>query len=134
MRGAWLTDVARCLLHHDTFEHIASPAIADLQHEADAAGALLARGYAGVLLALAGALCHDIRCDLRVLADDASELLRLIAIQVSYYVCMAVLVSGGARVSRVVAVSFLAAIVWMATAATLLCFWPDRSTIGAARE
>jgi hypothetical protein len=70
MTGTWLTAVARRVLRSSTYDAIAAPAIADLQHEArTTSGVRLVRSYAGVLRALIGASGRDIGRDLREVFD-----------------------------------------------------------------
>jgi hypothetical protein len=61
MTGGWLTAFAARLLRHETFESIASPAIADLQTDAPRNRA---RNYLGVARALLLAMFTDARADL----------------------------------------------------------------------
>jgi hypothetical protein len=57
MRGAWLTSIASRLLREQTFQLIAAPAIADLQHEGGR------RHYAAVWWVIARALLRDLYVD-----------------------------------------------------------------------
>ncbi len=138
MRGDWLTTVARAMMHDDTFDAIVSPAIADLQFEAPAAGYVCsARGYAGVWVAVTGAVRRDLARDLRVLSDDAATLTSLVFMQACYYTCLLTLMSGLTtsgltavhafdRISGEAALIFVCIIVGLSTIPTLLCFWPAR--------
>jgi len=60
---ARLAAILRRLLHRDTFETMVSPAIADLQAEADLGWRHRARHYAGLAVVLGFALLKDIRFD-----------------------------------------------------------------------
>ena len=115
MRGAWLSSLARRLLHDDTFDLVVSPAIADLQFEE--------RGHTAVLTALAGALCHDFAGDLRALCEDAAMLARLIGIQTGYFAGMLGMM-GGMR--RDTAPLLLLALAGLCAVGTLLLFWPEK--------
>jgi hypothetical protein len=115
MTGTWLSALARRLLHHDTFELVVSPAIADLQFEQ--------RGHAAVCIALAGALCHDIVGDLRALCEDAAMLARLVGIQASYFAGMLGMMGG---VPRKDAPIILVSLVVLCAAGTLILFWPQK--------
>ena len=115
MRGAWLSTLARRLLHDDTFDLVVSPAIADLQFEQ--------RGHTAVLIALAGALCHDIGGDLRALCEDAAMLARLIGIQTGYFAGMLGMMGGMRRDS---APFVLLTLVTLCAVGTVLLFWPEK--------
>jgi hypothetical protein len=70
MTGTWLTAVARRVLRSSTYDAIAWPAIADLQHEAHTTSRVrLVRSYAGVVRALSLASGRDIGSDLREVLD-----------------------------------------------------------------
>ena len=131
-RGDWLTSLARPLFHSQTFELVVSPAIADLQFEPPSA-----RAYAGVWIALGGALWRDLRSDLRIVSRDAGTLGSLVVMQACYYTCLLTLMSGLTtsgltaidafdRVRGGAAVFFAVLIAGLSTVPTLLCFWPTR--------
>jgi hypothetical protein len=61
--GTWLAAAARRLLRRDTFETMVSPAIADLQCEADRDLHTRTRHYAAIGMVLAWALVKDLRTD-----------------------------------------------------------------------
>jgi hypothetical protein len=137
MRGDWLATTRR-VFHEETFDTIVSPAIADLQFESSSAGWVRsARGYAGVCVAIAGALGGDLAGDLRALSGDAWTLSRLVLMQTCYYTCLLTLMSGlttsGHTTGRAVdqasgsaALAVAVVIVGLSTIPTLLCFWPAR--------
>ena len=132
MRGDWLMSLARPIFHRDTFELVVSPAIADLQFEPPSG-----RGYAGVWIALGGAVWRDLRSDLRVLSGDAGTLGALVVMQACYYTCLLTLMSGMTtsgltaidafdRLREGAALFFVALIAGLSTSPPLLCFWPAR--------
>jgi hypothetical protein len=132
MRGDWFTSLARPIFHRDTFELVVSPAIADLQFEPRSG-----RGYAGVWMALGGAMWRDLRSDLRILSGDAGTLGTLVVMQACYYTCLLALMSGLTtsgltaidafdRLRSGAAVFFAVLIASLSTVPTLLCFWPAR--------
>jgi hypothetical protein len=123
--ATWLIRIAGRVFHEETFELIVSPAIADLQLEAVAGTSATARGYVAVSRALVGALCHDLFHDLRSLRDDASDLLRVVAMQVSYYAMMMTLI-GGEGLSGAAILFLFFVILCGSLMSALLCFWPPR--------
>lgn len=132
MRGTFLTRVARRLLHAESFELVASPALADLQFESPAGIAEVIRSYAGVGAALTGAVCRDAGADVRLMLDDAPTLASLVAMQVSYFGGLLVLISGltardafGA-LSTTTSLGLLLLIALLSTVSTVLLFWPAR--------
>ena len=142
MRGDWLAMI-RGVLHADTFDAIVSPAIADLQFESSSAGWVRsARGYAGVYVAIAGAVGVDLAGDLRALSGDAGTLSRLVLMQTCYYTCLLTLMSGlttGGHTARrafdqasgSAALAVAVVVVGLSTIPTLLCFWPARRDAAA---
>jgi hypothetical protein len=95
MTGSWIASLAARLLHDDIDALIVSPAIADLQFEADPSLWRRARGYAGVWRAIGGALLFQaasgvqaLRADdarLIALRYDASMVAGILLVQVVYY-------------------------------------------------
>ena len=129
MHGIRVMMFARRLFREDTLALMVYPAIADLQFEGTTGSmATLVRGYAAVAKALYGGLVHDFCTDLRVLCDDAPDLLRAVAMQTCYYAMMLTLV-GGARfrqLSDLECVIIAVIIVALSVIPALVCFWPDR--------
>lgn len=128
--GAWLTPVARAILHRDSFDLMVSPAIADLQVDPGMAA------YAAVWTSLAGALADDVAGDLRLVLEDIEMLLTLVLIQACYYAGMLLLlvvdmdarelwssVVSGPAPMLVLTALLVAAI---SIVPTVLCFWPSR--------
>lgn len=130
MTGDLLARIGRVILHEDTFELMAAPAIADLQLE-PSAGA-----YAAVWSSLLGGFADDFWGDIRLVVDDFPTLATLVGIQAGYYSCMLMLlvahmrtpealrlVAGGAPPQFFIALFLIFTI---STLPTLLCFWPSR--------
>ena len=138
MRGIRVAAFARRIFREDTLSLMVYPAIADLQFEGTG-GSMATRvcGYAAVAKALCGALVYDFCADVRILCDDAPDLLRAIAMQACYYAAMWSLV-GGSRFRELSDVQcFIVAviIVGLSVIPALVCFWPDRySEAGTAAE
>ena len=133
MRGVWLTRLSEAFLDQETFDLVVSPAIADLQFEARDAGLVTtARGYAGVWVALGGAICRDTHADLRLILADASMLTTLIVLQAAYYAGLLTLISGVVSkraFESLTAESTLAigsVILTLSVVFTVLLFWPER--------
>lgn len=63
MRRDRLTRLLRRIVRHDTFESLIAPAVADLQHEANADWRQRAEHYAGLVIVIVAALLHDLRAD-----------------------------------------------------------------------
>ena len=130
MTGDLLAGIGRVILHEDTFELMAAPAIADLQLE-PTAGA-----YAAACLSLLGGFADDFRGDIRLVVDDLPMLATLAGIQAGYYSCMLMLLVAHMRTPE--ALQLVAAgappqffialflIFTISTLPTLLCFWPSR--------
>jgi hypothetical protein len=128
--GTWLARIARHVFHDGTFDLMVSPAIADLQLEAKGGMSTTARGYVAVSRALAGAVFYDLFNDLRSLREDASDLLQVVAMQVSYYAAMTTLIGGGGfgRLSSEAILILILVILCLSLIPALLCFWPARCT------
>ena len=60
---SWLAAISRRVLHHDTFDMMVSPALADLEAEAFQGWRQRARHYAGFPVVLGCALLRDTRAD-----------------------------------------------------------------------
>lgn len=72
MPGLWLTRVARRLARADTFEHMVSPAIADLQSDAHSGWSARTRHYVAIFLVIGLALKTDLGRDMaRAFDTDA---------------------------------------------------------------
>jgi hypothetical protein len=129
MRKIRVMMFARRVFREDTLALMVYPAIADLQFEgATGSMATLVRGYAALARALYGGLVHDFCADLRVLCDDAPDLLRAVAMQACYYAMMLTLASGAGfrRLSDLECVMIAIVIVALSVIPALVCFWPDR--------
>jgi hypothetical protein len=130
MTGGWLTDIARVLLHEDTFDLMVAPAIADLQFDTTPAA------YVTVWTSLAGALGDDFVGDVRFVTEDIGTVLGLVIIQASYYTSMLLLLVAGMSARDIfeslangVTLQLVAAAVLVfgaSTIPTLLCCWPPR--------
>jgi hypothetical protein len=125
-----LVRIARRVFHEETFDLMVSPALADLQFEAMAGISTTARNYVAVSRALVGAMCYDLFHDLRSLREDASDLLQVVAMQVSYYAAMTTLIGGAAfgRLSSEAILFLIFVILCLSLIPALLCFWPARCT------
>jgi hypothetical protein len=104
-------------LSERTHELIVAPAIADVQHDGDAADS--ARGRRSVLIAFAGAAFEELTADLRI-----PKIVALTLIPASYYASLVVLVVPEASayfVELAIGVSVLS------LAPVLVCCWPERT-------
>jgi hypothetical protein len=72
MPGIWMTQVARRLTRHDTFERLVSPAIADLQKEAAHGWRQRLRHYGALMMVVVWAVLRDLRVDLSTAFDAGS--------------------------------------------------------------
>ena len=130
MTGDFVARVGRVLLHEDTFELMAAPAIADLQLE-PTTGA-----YAAAWSSLLGGFADDFCGDIRLVLDDIGTLATLVIIQAGYYSCMLMLLVAHMRTPEALQVVAAGAppeffialflIFTISTLPTLLCFWPPR--------
>ena len=130
MRGRRATRIGRRILREQTFELMVSPAIADLQFEADRAPGIRPAAYSAVAAALVGGFVEDMRLDLAELATDLPGLLQIIAMQTCYYTTMLTLI-GGAAFKQLSGPDFLflgTLILSLSTVSTLVCYWPKRFT------
>jgi len=122
-----------CLLHRDTYELFVAPAVADLDY-APTTAALLT-----VWWSLAGALAHDLKADLHLLAHDIRLIAGLTAMQGCYYGGMLLLLVADVRLGDAPArlaqggASMLASLILGILAASalpvLFCCWPPRRTV-----
>lgn len=133
MTGDLLARAGRVLLHEDTFELMAAPAIADLQID-PTPGA-----YAAACSTMLGAFADDFYGDLRLVIDDIGTLATLVIIQAGYYSAMLVLLVAHMRTPEALQIIAAGAppqffialflIFTISTLPTLLCFWPARRTL-----
>ena len=127
MRGFRMTALARRVFREDTFALMVSPAIADLQFEGGGF-ATVTRGYVAVARAASGALLYDFLADIRILSEDASDLIRIVAMQTCYYAAMLTLIAGTGfmRLSNAELFVIAIGIVGVSVIPVVVCFWPDR--------
>lgn len=65
---------------------------------------------------------------MRILAEDASDLLTIVVVQVCYYATMLTLIGGAAfrRLSEVELLVLAIMIVGLSVLPVIICFWPER--------
>ena len=136
MPGTWLAQIARRLLHGETFTLVVSPAIADMQFESPAGYVLRARHYLAIWKAQGGALSCDVVADIQSLRDDLPTLATLTLVQVSYYTFLLLLLSGFGtgsmssllpdQATAMHAAGYVAGIALLCLIPTAACFWPPR--------
>lgn len=94
--GDGLERFAVRILNADTFELIASPAIADLQFESSVQGRVPIGSYIGTWKAIASGMLLDV---FRAWQANADTILPLLLIQSAYYACLFA-IAGGLGQSR----------------------------------
>jgi hypothetical protein len=108
-----------------SYELIVGPAIADLQHDVNAAPAHSVRGQLSVLVAFAGALYDEVTADASLLMIAALALIPAL-----YYAFLIVLIlpEAGAFVTARAGLMVLAVgIAVLSFGPVLVCCWPERT-------
>jgi hypothetical protein len=128
--GRWLIAVSRALLHHDTFDRMVAPAIADLQFRTNVTG------YAAAVNSLLHGIADDLLIDVRIVCEDIGVLIGLVVIQACYYSGMLLLLAADMRSDEILdrlahgaapqLIVTIVCVLLLSALPTLFCFWPSR--------
>jgi hypothetical protein len=126
MTGDRLAKAAQRLVGEELFTFVVSPAIADLQFDANHQP-LRARAFAYVAVwrALLGAVALEVTGRARLVRQDAALLAGLTFLQTAYYLCMLAVALEHVSVPRTLLVGV--AVSAFSAASTLIGFWPAES-------